>query len=95
MKLEAKRAKKRENANRKYAELKEAAETDLEAAEKLAKKRRKGVEATNHCNDKLRQKAEEGCPTAIRKLETHQEYNRDYLREYHLKKKEEAEREAS
>lgn len=94
-KLEAKRKKKRDNERQKYTALKEAAETDPEAAEAVSRRKAQQLKATNKYNDGLKQRAEEGDPEAIEKLEAHRDYNREYCREYRQRKKGEAEREAS
>lgn len=88
-KLEEKRQRRNAQAKARYENLKARAETDPEAADELAAKRAAGLASTQGHIDRLKAAADAGDPEAIEILAKKREYNIQYQREYHQKKKEE------
>ena len=86
----AKLAQKREHRNERQrqarADLISLAETDPEAAEKLAVLRAKELETSQRYISNLKEAAATD-PEAAARLEARREYNRQYLLEYHSKKR--------
>ena len=86
----AKLARKREHRNERHrqarADLISLAETDPEAAEKLAVLRAKELETSQRYISNLKEAATTD-PEAAARLEARREYNRQYLLEYHSKKR--------
>lgn len=85
------RQRERRNASHraKRADLIARAETDPAAAEELAEVRAGYIATTQKSMQRLKATAEAGDPEAIEKLAKKREYNIQYQREYHQKKKEE------
>lgn len=85
------RQRERRNASHraKRADLIARAETDPAAAEELAEVRAGYLATTQKSMQRLKAAAEAGDPEAIEKLAKKREYNIQYQREYHQKKKEE------